>query len=235
MAALVNLRLALHDDLAIWGDDIEARPLTGEQLEVDLFLISVPVDDDLLDVVIIIEQFLGRITEGLQQNRSGKFAAPVDPDVEDVFMVEIEIEPGPPVGNDPGVVQNLAARMGLTLVVIEKDPGRAVQLADDDPLGSVDDEGTVFGHQRNFAEIDLLLLDIADRLNPRFLVDIPGNQAYPNLHGGGKGHPPLMTLVHIVFGSPEGVGNILQGADFAEITNRKNGAENRFQTDILPG
>ncbi len=71
--------------------------------------------------------------------------------------------------------------MGLALVMVEKHAGRTVQLADDNPLGTVDDEGTVFGHQRNLAEVDFLLLDITDRLDPRFLVGIPGHQANTNL------------------------------------------------------
>jgi hypothetical protein len=33
--------------------------------------------------------------------------------------------------------------VGLALVVVEEDAGRAVQLADDDALGAVDDEGAV--------------------------------------------------------------------------------------------
>jgi hypothetical protein len=52
----------------------------------------------------------------------------------------------------------------LPLVVIEEHTGRAVQLADDDALGPVDDERAVLGHQRDLAEVDLLLLDVADRL-----------------------------------------------------------------------
>ncbi len=63
--------------------------------------------------------------------------------------------------------------MGLALVVIEENTGRTVQLTDNDPLGTVDDKCTIFGHQRDFAEIDLLFLDIADRLYTGLLVDIP--------------------------------------------------------------
>ena len=47
---------------------------------------------------------------------------------------------------------------------VEEHAGRAVQLADDDALGAVDDERAVVRHQRDVAEVDLLLLDVADGL-----------------------------------------------------------------------
>ena len=39
-----------------------------------------------------------------------------------------------------------------------------MKLANDDALGSVDDERAVVGHQRNFAKEDFFFLDVADRL-----------------------------------------------------------------------
>ena len=46
-------------------------------------------------------------------------------------------------------------------------PGRTVQLADDDALGAVDDEGAERREQRQLAEIDLLLDDVARPLDAR--------------------------------------------------------------------
>ena len=59
---------------------------------------------------------------------------------------------------------SLPERMGLAAVVIEEHARRAVQLRDDDALGAVDDEGAVVGHQRQLAQIDLLLAHVLDRL-----------------------------------------------------------------------
>jgi hypothetical protein len=56
--------------------------------------------------------------------------------------------------------------VALAFVMIEKNAGGTVQLADHDTLGTVDDKGPLFGHQRNGAEINLLLLDVADVGNP---------------------------------------------------------------------
>jgi hypothetical protein len=50
----------------------------------------------------------------------------------------------------------------LALVVVEEDARGAVQLRHHDALGAVDDERAGLGHQRDLAEVDLLLLDVAD-------------------------------------------------------------------------
>jgi hypothetical protein len=44
-----------------------------------------------------------------------------------------------------------------------------------------------------------------------------------------------MTFIHIIFGNAQSIGNILERTGFTEITDRKNGAENSFQADVLPG
>ena len=43
---------------------------------------------------------------------------------------------------------------------LEADAGRAVELADDDALGAVDDEGAAVGHERDLAQGDGLLLGV---------------------------------------------------------------------------
>jgi hypothetical protein len=60
--------------------------------------------------------------------------------------------------------------VGLAAVVLEEHARRTVQLGHDDPLGTVDDEGAVVGHERNLAHVHFLLLDFLDGLLGRFLV-----------------------------------------------------------------
>ena len=60
--------------------------------------------------------------------------------MDNVLGVELEIEPRAAIGNDSRLVEQLAGRMGLPAVVIEKDAGAAVELADDDAFGAIDDE-----------------------------------------------------------------------------------------------
>ena len=61
----------------------------------------------------------------------------------------------------------------------KRTPGGAVELTDDDPLGAVDNERAVLGHQGKFTEIDFLLFDIANRLGTGIAFHIPGNQSDP--------------------------------------------------------
>src|SRR4029453_1139831 len=75
---------------------------------------------------------------------------------------------------------------------------RAVQLADDDALSAVDDEGAVLRHQRNVAVVDLLLLDVADGLHAGLGVLVPDDEADRHLERHGVGHAPLLALVDVV-------------------------------------
>src|SRR6185369_1629106 len=115
--------------------------------------------------------------------------------------------------------------MRFSFVMIIENTGRAVKLADDNPLGAVYDKGSVFGHERDFAEIDLLLLYILDRAGISFLVHIPDNQTNFDLHWSSKCHAPLMTLFNIIFRNAQRVGDVLQRRDFTEILYRKNASE----------
>ena len=119
------------------------------------------------------------ITEGLEQNRNGEFAPPIDADVDNVLGVDFHVDPGPPDRDDAGAVDDLAAGMGFALVMIEKNTRRAVQLTDDHPLGPVDDKRALFGHQGNRTEINLLFFDVADVGYARLLVDIVDDQTDP--------------------------------------------------------
>ena len=76
--------------------------------------------------------------------------------------------------------------------------GRAVQLADDHALGAVDDERAVIGHQRDVAEEDFLLLDVADVLRAGVGILVVNGQADGDLERRGVGHAALLALVHVV-------------------------------------
>src|SRR6202158_2222364 len=73
-----------------------------------------------------------------------------------------------------------------------------MELADDDALGAVDDERAVLGHQRDVAEVDLLLLDVADGLDAGLRVLVPDHEADRHLQRHGVGHAALLTLVDVV-------------------------------------
>ena len=128
-----------------------------------------------------------------QKNRAVEFALAVDTDVQQILVVVLELDPASAVGND------LAEEIALRRNALKEHAGRAVQLRYDDALGAVDDEGAVIGHQRNFAEEDFLLLDVADRLGAGFRVLVVDGKADGHLERSGVGHAALFALGDVVF------------------------------------
>ena len=113
-----------------------------------------------------VEDLLAAHAERVEERRHRNLPPAIDARIDDVLGVELDVEPGAAVGDDAGCEQELARRMGLALVVIEEHAGRAMHLRDDDALGAVDDERAVVGHERDVAHVDILLLDVLDRLAP---------------------------------------------------------------------
>ena len=70
-----------------------------------------------------------------------------------------------------------------------------MQLRDDHSLGSIDNEGAILGHQRDFPKEDFLLFDVANGLSSGLLVLIPNHQAHDYLDRRRKSHPALMALI----------------------------------------
>jgi len=127
--------------------------------------------------------------------------------------------------------------------VIKKDTRRTVQLIDDHPFRPVNDEGTVFRHQRNFAEVNFLFLDIADLLGfGRFTGTFPfggaiglkHNQPDHDLQGSRVGHSFLNTFFHIIPDITQFIAHKFQRTFPAEIRNRKNALESTLQTESAP-
>ena len=80
----------------------------------------------------------------------------------EVARVELEVDPRAALGNDAGGVEELARDAVLAVVVGEEHPWAFVHLANDHPFGTVDDERALFGHQGQFAEVDVLFFDLLD-------------------------------------------------------------------------
>src|SRR5262249_2581947 len=75
---------------------------------------------------------------------------------------------------------------------------RTVQLTDDDALGSVDDECPILGHQRNVAEEDFLLLDVANALRAGLRVLVEDGEANRDFEWRRVRHAALFALVYVV-------------------------------------
>ena len=123
--------------------------------------------------------------------------------------------------------------MRLALVVVEEDARRTVHLRDDDPLGAVDDEGALVGHERDVAHVDVLLLDVLDRTGSRFLVGLKDDQTQLDLQRRGIGHVALNALFDVVLRILELVGNVLEDGAFVEVLDREHRLEDRLDALLL--
>ena len=176
------------------------------------------------------KDFLAVEAEREQQRRHRNLPAPVDARVDDVLGVELDVEPRAAIGNDAGGEQQLARRVALALVVVEEHARRTVHLRDDDALGAVDDEGAVRRHERHVAHVDVLLLDVLDRLGLGLGIDVEHDQAQRHLERRSVGHAALAALVDVVLRRLVFVLDELELRGLGEIGDREHRLEHRLQT-----
>src|SRR5208283_5462154 len=136
--------------------------------------------------------FAGAQAKGAQENRAQEFALAVDAHVEHVLLVVFEFDPGSAIGND------FAEEVRAVVRGLKEHARRAVQLADDNALGAVDDEGAVLRHQRNVSEEDFLLFDVADGAGAGLGVLVPDGKPHGDLERSVIGHAALLALGHVV-------------------------------------
>ena len=109
--------------------------------------------------------------ECTNQHRQGKLAVFVDADVHDSRCIDLILKPSSAVRNDSGRIGLLTRLVDLRGIVHS---GRTDDLRNDDTLGTVDDEGTRFGHQGEITHKDVRLLDLARLLVCQTNVDLQG-------------------------------------------------------------
>ena len=172
--------------------------------------------------------------QGEQQGGDRHLAAAVDAHVQQVLGVELEVEPGAAIGNDPRREQELARAVGLALVVVVEHAGRAMHLRHDHPLGAVDHEGAVVGHQRQVAHVDVLLLDVAHALGAGVVVDVPHDQAQRDPQRRGIGHAALVALLDVVLRILELVLDEVERGPLREVADREHRLEHLLQAEVRP-
>ncbi len=152
-------------------DQVAVEHVSGAQ---DLLLLAVDLGVDVLvqvaavivglgilgelDFVALIELGDNLLTgiepDRSQEERAKNPLAAVDLGVDQVLLlINLKLQPGSAVWNDFGRAD--------ALLVGEDDAGTAMDLADNDTLGTIDDEGTAVGHKRNIAKEDFLLTNLA--------------------------------------------------------------------------
>ncbi len=131
-----------------------------------------------------------------QQRHDRELAALVDADREAFLAGDVQLDPAAALGNDAATVQ--AALAGAFDFADEVDAGAAVQLADHDALGAVDDELAAAEHDRHVAQVDFFL----DRL----LL----GQPQPDPERPAVGQPQLAAFVGLVAGLAQLVADVFQ-------------------------
>ncbi len=221
----------LDDDLAI-GADLEQRGLAAQPLRHQLELGAlrrqvhgVAVEEQLQDLGV-------RVAERPQQDRDRELPAPVDAREHAVLGVELEVEPGAAVRDHPGLEQQLAGAVGLALVVVEDHARAAVQLRHDDALGAIDDEGAVLGHQRQLAEVDLLLDRALDARRARRLL-VHDAQAQAHADRRRVGEAAQLAFLDVEHRLAEVVVDVLERGVARVALDREHALEGRMQAGAL--
>ena len=179
-----------------------------------------------------VQDLLGIEAQRIEQRGDRQLAAAVDARIDDVLGVELEVEPRTAIRNDARGEQQLAGRMRLALVVVEEHAGRTVHLGHDHALGAVDDEGAVGRHERHVAHVDVLLLDVLDRLRLGVRIDFEHDQAQRHLERCREGHAALLALVDVELRLLEFIAHELEHRLAGEIGDREHRLEDGLQAVV---
>ncbi len=107
-----------------------------------------------------------------------------------------------------------------------------MQLGNDDPFGAIDDKGAVLGHERDFAHVNFLLLDVLDGLLAR--LPVVNNQPHLNPQRNRVGDPTQLTFIHIEWRFAEFIGNVFQGGVARVAGDRKDRLKGCMQAFFQP-
>ena len=207
--------------------------MTTKQLEVQFLLELAVANADLFFLIEVVKQLCFGKAQSLQQYGRVELAAAVDPDIKNILRVKLEVHPAAAVRNNPRGVQKLTGGAVATLIMVKEDPGRTMQLRHHDALGAVDDKGPGVCHQRNLAEVNLLLLHVANGLDGRFFIDVPNDESDDHFERRSKAHTTLPTFIDGVLRLFEGVADKLYRGGLLEILNRKDRPEHAFKANVL--
>ncbi len=221
-----------HDHLAL-GLDVEAGGLAAQALgnQVQLHLTLAEMEG--VGFEEHGEHLLGVIAKCAQQDTGRQLAAPVDAYEQVVLGIKLEIQPGTAIRNHAGGEQQFPGGMGLALVMVEEHARRTMQLRDDDALGAIHHEGTILGHERHFAHVHFLFLDVLDGLGAGRRILVIDDQAHQGTQGRGIGEATQLTLLDIKARLTQPIAHIIQGGGAGITGNGEHRLEGRMQPPVL--
>ena len=220
----------LDDDLAAVILDVESSDLAAQTLRYQFQRQGFAFDVEDVGIVEGVQDLFGAVIERTQKHRRRQLAATVDTDEHCVLRIEFEVQPGAAVRNDTRGVQQLAGAVGLAAVMIEEHARRTMQLGNDDAFGTVDDEGTVLGHEGDFPHVDFLFLDVLDGLVRRLFVE--NDQAHLDAQRNGEGHAAQDTFLDIESRLAQAIADVFQRCIAGIADNRENGFEGCMQANV---
>jgi len=220
-----------NNQLAIRPDEVETGHFAAQTLrnqrELDLLL----AEQEGVELEELLQNLLRGHADGLEQRGDRHLATAINPEEQGVLRIEFEIQPGTAVGNHTGREQQFARAMGLAPVMLEEDTRRAVQLGNDDPLGTIDHEGAIGRHQGDFTHVDFLLLDLLHGIRCFAIHD---HQAYLGTQGRREGQATLVAFSHVKSGLAEHVADEFQTGIAGMRNDRKNRGERSLQAFVFP-
>ena len=105
-----------------------------------------------------------------------------------------------------------------------------MKLRHDDALGTINDEGTVVGHERNLAHVNVLLFNVLDGLRARLFI--VNNETDLDAECAGIRRAAQHTFINVKYGGAQRVIHVLQSRASTVTYNRKNGPESCVQTVV---
>ena len=108
-----------------------------------------------------------------------------------------------------------------------------MQLRHDDALGTIDDEGAVVGHERQFAHVDFLLLDVLDLLGARRGLLVIDDQTHQHAQRCCVSCATQLTLALIEHRLAKAVVDILERRVARVADDRENRLERGVQAEVV--
>src|SRR5207244_6769201 len=225
----------LREPHALMGIGTELHPGVA-LLEPQHVLALVEVSEDLLvgEDLRAVGRALLQEPERAQEGGGVHLPPPIDAHVQQVVGVEVELDPRAAVGDHARRVERLAGGERLAFVVVEEDAGGALELADDDPFGAVDDERPLVGHERELAQVHLLAALLPDRARLRLLVMVEDDKAERDLQRDREGHAAVMAFLDCVLRIAEVERVELQQRVVVVVGDREHRLEDSLEPDVLP-